>query len=91
MAAMSDARADEPRLTLDQGYVAAYEFIRQFYERDSHKPESMWNLLQWMQLEGTRLSADPDQWHDWATSVSKALDSGQEAVMSQPLSPPGTK
>jgi hypothetical protein len=91
MASMSDASVDEPRLTLDQGYLAAYEFIRQFYERDSLKPESMWNLLQWMQLEGTRLSVDPAQWDDWTTSVSKALGSGQETLLSQPLSPPGTQ
>ena len=32
MALMSDASIDEPRLTPDQGYLAAYEFIRPFYE-----------------------------------------------------------
>jgi hypothetical protein len=83
---MSDASTDEPRLTLDQGYLAAYEFIRQFYERDARKPESMFNLLSWMRLEGPRLSADPAQWHDWTTSVSQALDMGQEKNLSQPLS-----
>jgi hypothetical protein len=88
---MSDANTDEPRLTLDQGYLAAYEFIRQFYERDDRKPESLFNLLVWMRLDGPRLSADPAQWHDWTLSVGKALDVGHEAIQSEPLSPPRTQ
>jgi hypothetical protein len=34
------SNAHEQRLIPDQGHLAASEFIRQFYERDSHTPES---------------------------------------------------
>jgi len=85
-----EATETEPTLTLDQGYAAAYYFIRQFYERDSRKPESMFFLLSWMELEGPRMSGDPAQWHDWLRSVEKALEheSGEFSVegLPQPLS-----
>ena len=35
----------------------------QFYERDTRKPESMFHLLTWMQLEGPHESHDSVQWH----------------------------
>jgi hypothetical protein len=91
MADMSDLSNDEPLLNLDQGYRAAYDFIRQFYERDSRKPESMFNLLSWMQLQGSRVSADPAQWHDLVTSVSRSVELGEEELLSEPLSQPVSK
>ena len=91
MADMSDLSNDEPLLNLDQGYRAAYDFIRQFYERDSRKPESMFNLLSWMQLQGSRVSADPAQWHDLVTSVSRSVELGEEELLSEPLSRPVSK
>ena len=78
---------DEPLLTLDQGYLAAYYFIRQFYERDGRKPESMFFLLSWMELEGPRMSSDPAQWHDWVRSVSEAAERGTEGF-TDPLPAP---
>jgi hypothetical protein len=39
--AVPDIDPDEQLLTVDQACGAAYQFIRQFYERDSRKPESM--------------------------------------------------
>jgi hypothetical protein len=87
MAAVTDPRDGEPRLTADQGYVAAYYFIRQFYERDGRKPESMFLLLSWMELEGPRMSSDPAQWEDWMRSVDESLDRGAERF-SDPLPAP---
>ena len=87
---MAETTSAEPLLTLDQGYLAAYQFIRQFYERDGRKPESMFLLLTWMQLEAPRMSSDPAQWHDWVGSVSKAIELGEQAAFSEPLSQPLT-
>jgi hypothetical protein len=81
---------DEPLLNLDQGYLAAYCFIRQFYERDGLKPESMFFLLDWMRLEGPRMSGDPAQWSDWVKSVSEAMERGSE-VFADPVSPPRSR
>lgn len=77
---------DEPSLTIDQGFQAAYHFIRQFYERDARKPESMFLLLTWMEMEGPRQTRDPAQWEDWLVSVGKARDSS--ADLPGPLPPP---
>ena len=70
---VADTPLDEPLLTLDQSYMAAYYFIRQFYERDTIKPRSMFFLLVWMQLEAPRQTSDPASWHDWIRSVDKAI------------------
>jgi hypothetical protein len=78
--------SDDPQLTLDQGYLAAYHFIRQFYERDSRKPEPMFHLLTWMELEGPRQSRDPAQWNDWLLSVEKAMQPG--STTQQAIPPP---
>jgi hypothetical protein len=84
---VTETDAAEPTLTLDQGYLAAYYFIRQFYERDGRKPESMFFLLAWMQLAGPRMSSDPAQWFDWTASVAEAMERGT-AGFAEPLSPP---
>jgi len=88
--AVTEPADDEPMLTVDQGYLAAYYFIRQFYERDGRKPESMFSLLSWMELDGPRLSSDPAQWFDWMNSVSHALERG-EAGFADPLPQPLSK
>ena len=87
---MAETNSAEPLLTLDEGYLAAYQFIRQAYERDGRKPESMFHLLSWMQLEAPRISNDPAQWYDWVGSVTKAIELGARAAFSEPLSQPLT-
>jgi hypothetical protein len=86
-----DIYPDEQLLTVDQAYLAAYQFIRQFYERDGRKPESMFLLLSWMELEHPRMSSDPAQWDDWLKSVEAALAQQPDEQFSEPLSPPLTK
>jgi hypothetical protein len=81
---------DEPSLTLEQAYIAAYHFIHQFYERDAEKPVSMFFLLSWMALDGPGQSSDPAQWFDWLESVKKSIEIDTslafEEDISQPLS-----
>jgi hypothetical protein len=86
-----DIDPDEHLLTVDQAYLAAYEFIRQFYERDSRKPESMFHLLSWMQLEQPRMSSDPAQWNDWLASVGAAISLSPDEQFSEQLSAPLTR
>jgi hypothetical protein len=88
---VTEPETNEPLLTLDQGYLAAYHFIRQFYERDARKPESMFFLLSWMTLEGPRMSTDPAQWHDWLASVRKAIERGADEAFAEPLPAPLSK
>jgi hypothetical protein len=85
---MADPTTDEPLLTFDQAYLAAYYFIRQFYERDGRRPESMYFLLNWMRLQGPRMSSDPAQWHDWVTSTARAMDADPNQAFAEPLPPP---
>ena len=86
-----DIYPDEQLLTVDQAYLAAYQFLRQFYERDGRKPESMFLLLSWMELEHPRMSSDPAQWDDWVKSVEAALARQPDEQFTEPLSPPLTK
>ena len=83
-----DADPNEPLLTVDQAYLAAYQFIRQFYERDGGKPESMFLPMSWMELERPRQSYDPAQWSDWMKSVDRALKLNPEEQFAEPVSPP---
>jgi hypothetical protein len=85
---MTEVTKAEPSLTLDQGYAAAYYFIRQFYERDGRKPESMFFLLCWMELEGPRQTSDPAFWNDWLSSVAKAIEHKSGDFSSEPLPEP---
>jgi hypothetical protein len=85
---VTEPRTSEPLLTVDQGYLAAYYFIRQFYERDARKPESMFFLLSWMELDAPRSSRDPAQWSDWQLSVGKALQRRNEDFSFEPLPSP---
>jgi hypothetical protein len=86
-----DIDPDKQLLTVDQAYLAAYEFIRQFYERDGRKPESMFLLLSDMELEAPRMTSGPAQWHDWVSSVAKAVEPGEHSPFSEPVSQPLTK
>jgi hypothetical protein len=88
---VTDAQNPEPLLTIDQSYLAAYHFIRQFYERDARKPESMFLLLSWMTLEAPRTSSDPAQWHDWLGAVAKAVTAGMDGAFTEALSEPISK
>jgi len=85
---MTSPRDAEPLLTLDQAYLAAYCFIRQFYERDATTPASMFHLLAWMDLEGDRQTHDPAQWHDWLQSVDRVLTDGSTVMSTDPLPQP---
>jgi hypothetical protein len=85
---VTEPRNEDPLLTLDQAYRAAYYFIRQYYERDALKPESMFFLLVWMQLDAPRSSSDPAQWHDWLRSVEKSLAGEDNALSSEGLPEP---
>lgn len=87
MSDVTDSQHEEVRLTADQGYLATYYFLRQFYERDGRKPESMFLLLHWMELAAPRSSSDPAQWDDWMKSIDTALERGSDGF-SEPLSPP---
>ena len=71
--------------------MAAYYFIRQFYERDGRKPESMFFLLSWMELDGPRMSSDPAQWDDWLAAVAKSIESGATETFANPLPAPLSK
>jgi hypothetical protein len=84
---VNESTGNGPLIDLDEGYRAAYCFIRQFYERDGLKPESMFHLLSWIRLDGPRKSSDPAQWNDWVHSVSIAMERGTE-VFADPVSPP---
>jgi len=88
---MTETSTSEPLLTLDQGYLAAWHFIRQFYERDARKPESMFLLLTWMALDAPRMSSGPAQWDDWMGAVAKATEQGIEGTFAESLSHPLTK
>jgi hypothetical protein len=83
-----DKQTSEPLLTLDQAYVAAWFFIRQFYERDGMKPRSLFFLLEWMQLVGKRDSSDPAHWHDWLIAVETAVQRDGDDFRFPPVSPP---
>ena len=89
MPTVLDPDSEEPLLTLDEAYVAAWYFVLQFYERDGVKPESMFFLLDWMQLVGKRESSDPALWHDWLASVQKALDRESGDFHFPPIPAPG--
>jgi hypothetical protein len=71
---VSDSLSDEPLLTLDQAYLAAYYFILQYYERDGRKPISMFLLLDSMEMDAPRETSDPASWHDWTLSVARAIE-----------------
>jgi hypothetical protein len=87
---MRDAADGENFLSLDDAYVAAWFFIRQFYERDGRKPESMFLLLNWMRLDAERATADPAQWSDWMASVGQALSRDKSDLRLPEVSPPAS-
>jgi hypothetical protein len=87
---MPEFDPDSQSLTVDQAYLAACEFVRQFYERDSRKPASMFHLLSWIQLEQPRTSSDPAQGHDWLRSVGVAVSMDRTDQFSAPLTAPLT-
>jgi hypothetical protein len=86
--AVPDPEPNEQLLTVDQAYLAAYQFIRQFYERDGRKPKTMFLLMSWMEMEHPRQSDDPAQWSDWMKSVDRALKLTPEEQFAEPISPP---
>jgi hypothetical protein len=74
---------NEPRLTLDEAYRAAYHFIAQYYARERITPFML--MLSSMELEGERQTSDPATWHDWLASVEKALESPDLPTVDPPL------
>jgi hypothetical protein len=61
----------EPFLTLEEAYRAAYYFVLQYYGRERITPFML--MLSSMKLEGKRQTSDPAHWDDWLASVEKAL------------------
>jgi len=66
---------DEPLLTVDQAYCAAFHFIRQYYEREPIVPflVLLQSMYPWTEGGDPRLTSDPATWHDWMSSVQAAL------------------
>lgn len=71
--------ADEPLLTADEAFRAAFHFINQYHEREPIVPFGL--LLHSMTPRTTggnpRETSDPATWHDWLASVRAARASGQ--------------
>jgi hypothetical protein len=70
---------DEPSLTVDEAYRAAFHFINQYYEREPIVPFA---LMLHSMTPGTpggnpRQTSDPATWHDWLSSVRAARTSEQ--------------
>lgn len=64
---------EEPVLTLEEAYRAAYYFVLQYYGRERITPFML--MLSSMKLEGKQQTSDPAHWNDWLASVQKALAS----------------
>jgi len=64
---------EDPFLTLEEAYRAAYYFVLQYYGRERIAPLML--MLSDMKLEGKQQTSDPAHWGDWLASVEKALAS----------------
>jgi len=74
---------NEPQLSLDEAYRAAFHFINQYYAREPITPFML--MLHSMGLEGRRQTNDPATWDDWLASVEKALASPDLPTPGSPL------
>lgn len=73
---MPTAGDEEPRLTLDEAYRAAWHFIARYAMREpASAAERFRFMLGNMELDGHRQTSDPATWHGWIGSVDTALAS----------------
>lgn len=79
----SSETQEEPRLTIDEAYRAAYHFIVQYYARE--RTTRLMLMLHSMGLEGDRMTNDPATWDDWLASVEKARTSLRLPAPAPPL------
>jgi hypothetical protein len=77
---------EEPLLTLEEAYRAAYYFVMQYYGRERITPFML--MLSSMKLEGKQQTSDPAHWNDWLASVEKALTSPDLPDPDAPLDNP---
>ena len=77
---------DEPMLTLDEAYRAAFHFIKQYYEREPITPFVLMlhSMTPWAENGNLRQTSDPATWHDWMSSVNAALASEELPGISGP-------
>jgi hypothetical protein len=77
---------DEPMLTLDEAYRAAFHFIKQYYEREPITPFVLMlhSMTPWAENGNLRQTSDPATWHDWMSSVNAALASEELPDISGP-------
>jgi hypothetical protein len=73
------ADADEPMLTLDQAYRAAYQFIHEYYLREPIEPFMLMLVSMGPLTDSSspRETSDPATWNDWMKSVRAAFASHQ--------------
>jgi len=78
--------ADEPLLTLDEAYRAAFHFINQYYEREPIVPFMLMlhSMTPCSQDGDPRQTSDPATWHDWMASVRAARQSDELPTIRPP-------
>jgi hypothetical protein len=79
---------EEPLLTIDEAYRAAFHLINQYYGRERITPFMlMLNSMGPWDSEQPKLreTSDPATWNDWMRAVSAALDSPDLPSVDPPL------
>ncbi len=67
---MSLDQAEDPSLTVEQAYEAAYRFVAQYYGRERIAPLML--MLQSMRpTEDWERTNDPASWNDWLRCVDE--------------------
>ncbi|HEY3548014.1 MAG TPA: hypothetical protein VGK17_18230 [Propionicimonas sp.] len=71
--------AEEPLLTVDEAFRAAFHFINQYYKREPIVPFVLLlhSMTPWTPGGDPRQTSDPATWHDWMGSVRAARASEQ--------------
>jgi hypothetical protein len=68
--------SDEPLLTVDEAYRAAYRFVAQYYARERITPFML--MLHSMALDPADGEPnDPATWHGWLAAVNAARASAE--------------
>ena len=78
----------EIKLDAREAYVAMFNFIIAFWERDD-KPDNLRMLISSMQLlKGEKIGThDPAQWHDWLDAIEKANIDPDSATLDFEMKP----
>ena len=74
---------NEPQLSLDEAYRAAFHFINQCNARERVTP--FMPMLHSMGLAGQRETNDPATWQDWFASLDNAVGSPDLPALHPPL------